>query len=157
MEYLVGGLIGAFLSVIATAIFLPLIQDPVTDFLSTRLSNPFGTRSSSSLAGRWQQDWQVDGRPGIKHAEPKLELTQFGRSLAGKFTYDGRPYRLRARIENNTFISGIWFDHAAGQTYHGTFQARIEIDQKIVDGKWLGFSKSLSTFNTGTWKWTRDA
>lgn len=157
MELIVGGLIGAFLSVIATAILLPLIQDPVTDFLSTRLSNPFGLRRSSSLRGSWRQDWQVDGRSRIEHPDPRLELTQFGRSLVGKFTYDGRPYRLRAKIENNTFISGIWFDEAAGQTYHGTFQARIEIDQKVVDGKWVGFSKSLSTFNTGTWRWTRDA
>lgn len=156
MELLIGGLIGAVLSVIVTAILLPLIQDPVTDFLSTFLSNPFGLRKSSSLTGSWQQDWQVDGRPKIDHPEPALALKQFGKSLVGKFTYDGRPYRLRAKIENNTFISGIWFDDASGQTYHGTFQARIEIAQKVVTGKWVGFSKSLSTFNTGTWQWNRD-
>lgn len=155
MDYLVGGLIGAILSVIATAIFLPLIQDPVTDFLSTRLSNPFGLRKSSSLSGSWNQDWQVDGRAQLTHPDPGLKLTQFGKSLVGEFTYDGRPYRLRARIENNTYVSGIWFDQAAGQTYHGTFQARIEIDQKVIDGKWIGFSKNLNVFNTGNWRWTR--
>jgi hypothetical protein len=157
MELVVGGLIGAVLSVVATAIFLPMLQDPITDFLATRLSNPFGLRKSSSLSGTWQQDWQIDGRSQITHPAPRLHLEQFGKSLVGEFTFDGRPYRLRARIENSTYISGIWFDQAAGQTYHGTFQARIEVDQKRVEGKWIGFSKTLSSFNTGTWVWSRGA
>lgn len=157
MDLLIGSLIGAVLSVIATALLLPMIQDPVTDFLATRLSSPFGLRTSSSLTGIWRQNWQVDGRAELVHPDPTLKLEQFGKSLVGHFTYDGRPYKLRARIENNTFISGIWFDQAAGQTYHGTFQLRIEVDQKEVNGKWIGFSKSLNAFNTGTWCWSRVA
>lgn len=157
MDFLIGGLIGAFLSVITTAIFLPLIQDPISNFLSTRLSAPFGLKKGSSLSGTWQQNWQLDGRAEITHPEQKLELKQFGNSLVGTFTFDGRPYRLRAKIENNTFISGIWFDQAAGQTYHGTFQSRIGINQTMVAGKWVGFSSSLNTFNTGIWEWQRNA
>ncbi|HEY9826484.1 MAG TPA: hypothetical protein V6D19_13645 [Stenomitos sp.] len=156
MELLLGGIIGALLSLIVTAVFLPMIQDPVTDFFATKFGNSFGPRRAGTLAGKWRQDWQIDGRPRVDHPDAKLELTQLGKSLVGSFTYDGRPYRLRARIENNTFVSGTWFDHAAGQTYHGTFQARIEIDQNRVEGKWIGFSKNLSTFNTGSWTWFRD-
>lgn len=155
MELVIGGVIGAFLSVIATAIFLPMIQDPVTDYLATRLANPLGLKKSSSLTGEWKQDWQIDGRPEISHPDAALQLTQFGKSLVGNFTYDGRPYRLRARIENNTYISGTWFDVIAGQTYHGVFQARIEVDQRAINGKWIGFSQNLNTFNTGPWKWVR--
>lgn len=157
MDLLLGGAIGAILSVFATAILLPMLQDPVTDFLAVRLSNPLGLKRTSTLSGAWQQDWQIDGRPPLVHPDPKLHLKQFGKSLVGTFTYDGRSYRLRARIENSTYISGIWFDEAAGHTYHGTFQARIEVHQRCVEGKWIGFSKDMSSFNTGSWKWTRDA
>lgn len=156
MELLVGAILGAIASLILSLIFTPIFQDRVTDFLVEHLSRFSFIRKKTSLTGSWTQDWQVDGRESIAHQEPELELKQLGHSLVGKFKFSGREYRLRAKIENGIYVSGTWFDLYEGPTYHGTFQARIKIDGHSVAGKWIGFSSTLSSINTGDWLWQRD-
>lgn len=158
MEYLIGGFVGAVFSVILSIIFMPMLEGEVTDFLVSKLSSPFGLRKKEALSGEWIQDWQVDGADkSVVHADQKLVLQQLGRSLVGQFTFDGRTYRIRAKIENNIYINGMWFDEISGQVYHGTFQARIEVNQRNINGKWIGFSRSHNRINTGDWKWSRRA
>lgn len=142
------------MSLVFSLIFIPLWQDAVNDFFV----NTFGGRwfrRSDSLTGEWLQDWQVDGREKFEHLNPKLELKQLGKSLVGTFYFEDRTYRIRAKIENNAFISGIWFDEVSGQVYHGAFQAKIEVNQKKINGKWIGFSSTHSIINTGSWQWER--
>ena len=153
-----GAIIGGVISLILSLIFIPLLQDSVNDFLVRFLSFPFGLRKSESLTGTWDQDWQVDrANEKVIHKDTTLKLNQFGKSLVGSFSFEDRKYRIRARIENNTYISGIWFDEKIGQVYHGSFQARIEINNKEVNGKWVGFSRSHNKINTGNWTWKKRA
>jgi hypothetical protein len=152
-----GAVWGAIISLVLSLIFIPLFQDAVTDFLVRTLSNPFGLRKSETLTGVWEQNWQVDGYEPIVHENTELQLNQFGKSLVGKLWFQNRTYRIRARIENNTYISGIWFDEKTGQVYHGSFQARIEVNNSEVNGKWVGFSKSHNKINTGNWQWKKRA
>ena len=148
--------IGAAISLVLALIFVPLLQDRVTDALVTTLGSSFGMRRPESLTGNWDQDWQVDNDPQpVIHKNKTLALHQLGKSLVGKFYFADRTYKIRARIENSTYISGIWFDEKAGQVYHGTLQARIEVNQKLISGKWIGFSRSHNRINTGSWEWRR--
>ena len=153
-----GVVIGAIISLILSMIFIPLLQDTVTDFLVRTLSHPFGLRKSETLTGVWDQDWQVDrANKKIIHQDTTMNLSQLGKSIVGDFSFEDRKYRIRARIENNTYISGIWFDEKVGQVYHGSFQARIEINNKEVNGKWVGFSRTHNKINTGNWSWVKRA
>ena len=115
-------------------------------------------RKSESLSGDGEQNWQVDDVDNsIKHNNKKLQLYQLGKSIVGKFYHNNRTYIIRARVENNSYISGTWFDEKSGQVYYGAFQARIEVNQQDVNGVWIGFSRSHSKINTGSWKWCRCA
>lgn len=153
-----GAFWGAIISVILSLIFIPLFQDSITDFLVEKLSNPFGLRKSETLSGVWDQDWQVDGASSkVMHQDTEMNLSQLGKSLVGSFKFGDRTYKIRAAIENSTYISGIWFDEKIGQVYHGSFQARIEINNKEINGKWGGFSRSHNKINTGDWRWVRRA
>lgn len=148
--------IGAAISLILALIFVPLLQDRVTDFLVEKFGGSFSLRKSDSLSGTWDQDWQVDGSPDpVRHHDTKLTLKHLGKSIVGTFHFQDRTYKIRGRIENNTYISGIWFDERAGQVYHGALQARIEVNQREINGKWVGFSRTHNRINTGTWQWTR--
>lgn len=147
---------GGVISLIFSLIFIPIFQDSVTDLMVKWLSFPFGLRKSETLSGLWDQDWQVDGASNqVIHNDTELKLSQFGKSLVGSFKFGDRQYRIRARIENNTYISGIWFDEKVGQVYHGSFQARIEVNNNLINGKWVGFSRSHNAINTGEWRWKR--
>ncbi len=151
-------IIGAIISLILSLIFIPLLQDRVTDYCVELLGDIPLMRKSESLSGDWEQNWQVDGVDNsIKHNNKKLILHQLGKSVVGKFYYDNRAYIIRARVENNAYISGTWFDEKSGQVYYGAFQARIEVYQKEVNGIWIGFSRSHNKINTGSWKWSRCA
>ncbi len=151
-----GAFWGAVISVILSLIFIPLFQDSTTDFLVEKMSNPFGLRKSETLSGKWDQDWQVDGATArVIHQDTEMNLSQLGKSLVGSFKFDDRTYKIRGKIENNTYISGIWFDEKIGQVYHGSFQARIEVNNKEINGKWVGFSRSHNRINTGDWRWSR--
>lgn len=153
-----GAIWGAIISVVLSLVFIPLFQDSITDFFVECLSSPFGLRKSESLSGDWIQDWQVDGSVDkVIHNDTKMILSQFGKSLVGTFRFNDRTYKIRARIENNIYISGIWFDEKVGQVYHGSFQARIEINNKEINGKWVGFSRSHSRINTGDWRWVKSS
>lgn len=144
------------ISLIVGLIVVPLCMDSVNDYLVTHLSERFGARKSDNLSGKWVQNWQVDGDDdGLEHQNPALTLFQLGQSLVGTFHFEKRTYRIRARIENSTYISGTWFDEKKGQVYHGAFQARIEVNQQEINGKWIGFSESHNVIKTGSLKWTR--
>lgn len=151
-----GAFWGAVISLILTLIFVPILQDPITDFLVERLSIPFGMRKSEKLSGKWNQDWQVDGTSEkVLHQDTEMRLNQLGKSLVGSFKFGDRTYKIRARIADNIYISGIWFDEKNGQVYHGSFQARIEVNNNEINGKWVGFSRSHNKINTGDWRWIR--
>ncbi len=148
--------VGAGISLVLALIFVPILQDRVTDYLVETLGGSLSLRKADSLSGRWDQDWQVDGYPEpVKHDNTTLTLKQLGKSIVGSFHFQDRTYKIRARIENNTYISGIWFDERAGQVYHGALQARIEVNQMQINGKWVGFSRTHNRINTGVWRWTR--
>lgn len=148
--------LGAVISLILALVFVPLLQDRVTDFLVETLGGSLNLRKADSLSGAWDQDWQVDGSPeSVRHDETTLTLKHLGKSIVGTFYFQDRTYKIRGRIENNTYISGIWFDERAGQVYHGALQARIEVNQKEINGKWVGFSRAHNRINTGTWRWKR--
>lgn len=150
------GLLGLYSPVILSVIFIPMLEGKVTDFLVTTLASPFGLRKKETLSGTWIQNWQVDGADAnVDHTDPMLHLQQLGNSLVGKFSFNGRVYRIRAKIENNAYINGTWFDEVSGQVYHGAFQARIEVNQRNITGKWIGFGRSHNRINTGDWKWSR--
>lgn len=147
---------GAAISLALALIFVPLLQDRVTDFLVETLGGLLNLRKAESLSGTWDQDWQVDNSAdAVKHDDTTLLLKHLGKSIVGTFKFQDRTYKIRGRIENNIYISGIWFDERAGQVYHGALQARIEVNQKEVNGKWVGFSRTHNRINTGTWRWRR--
>jgi hypothetical protein len=158
MEILIGAILGAIFSLIVSLIFIPIYQDRVTDFFVNNFSECLGLRlrKSDSLSGEWRQNWQVDGYQMLTHKNPKLTLNQLGKSIVGTFYFEDRVYKIRARIENSTYISGTWFDEKSGQVYHGTFQARIEVNQREINGKWIGFSSKHNKINTGSWQWIRN-
>jgi hypothetical protein len=148
--------IGAVISLILALIFVPLLQDRVTDFLVETFGGWLNLRKADSLSGMWDQDWQVDGSTeSVRHDDTTLTLKHLGKSIVGTFYFQDRTYKIRGRIENNTYISGIWFDECAGQVYHGALHARIEVNQKEISGKWVGFSRTHNRINTGTWRWRR--
>ena len=148
--------VGAAISLALALVFIPLLQDRVTDFLVKTFGGSLSLRRADSLTGTWDQDWQVDGSADVvHHQDTKLTLKHLGKSLVGTFHYQDRTYRIRARIENNTYISGIWFDERTGQVYHGALQARIEVNQREINGKWVGFSRTHNRINTGSWMWRR--
>jgi hypothetical protein len=151
-----GAFVGAGISLVLTLIFIPILQDRVTDFLVETLGGSFNLRKADSLSGIWDQNWQVDGiHEAVKHGNTTLTLKHLGKSIVGTFRFQDRTYKIRARIENNQYISGIWFDERAGQVYHGALQARIEVNQREINGKWVGFSRDHTRINTGAWRWMR--
>ena len=60
--------VGAGISLVLALIFVPILQDRVTDYLVETLGGSLSLRKADSLSGRWDQDWQVDGYPEpVKH------------------------------------------------------------------------------------------
>lgn len=54
-------------------------------------------------------------------------------------------------------VTGTWAEqterggHYAGARYHGAVQMILNPSERTMQGRWVGFSRDLSTVNTGTW------
>lgn len=150
ISLVLGAIVGALFSVVATVVF----QDLISDFLISNLSW-LRIRRSVDLAGDWEQDWQVDGNSQpVIHTNKRVILKQLGNRIYGSFFYSSREYMFRGRLESGGFLNGEWFDKETGPTYSGAFQLRINAVPKIMTGKWIGFSHcDPNKINSGPWKW----
>lgn len=150
LSLIVGGVVGALLSVLASVLF----QDALSDFFVSKLAW-IRLRRVVDLAGDWEQDWQEEGsNDPIIHSNKRVVLKQLGSRVYGSFFFSSREYMFRGRLESGGYLNGEWFDSESGPTYSGVFQLRLSAVPDRMAGKWAGFSHTNpNLIKSGPWEW----
>jgi hypothetical protein len=111
-----------------------------------------------TLAGKWSERWWVedDGMEPKYFENTEVTMEQFDNFVYARMKDNGRTYLFEGKIEQMRYVTGTWRDAEAGPTYSGAFQLLININAKTLYGRWIGFSASTNSINTGIWEWKRD-
>lgn len=111
--------------------------------------------SYSFLAGIWRQNWKAQASSNAQiDNQSDADVLVVGSSFLAEFESLGTRYRLKARIQNESLVTGIWFDKNLKSGYHGSFQLRVSPLGKQMLGKWIGW-RSSGPIGAGDWIWDR--
>ncbi|MBP9152328.1 MAG: hypothetical protein KBF73_08605 [Flavobacteriales bacterium] len=154
-RYLGTAIIGILLGIILT----PLFESKIHKFLSKINTALF--RQTKQLGGIWTHHWHVESSrfPEV-NTTTAMTLKQVGKHISARYVIsnnsgDEFTYIMDGKIENNTFVSGAWYDLYNGNTYHGTFLLHIDINMNSMKGIWVGTSQDTKV-KSGEWIWERD-
>ena len=111
-----------------------------------------------NLTGIWLSEYEYEStgrgtlksthRVAVVHDGDRLHVRSLPMSLSElsmDLAVDGRV------------VTGNWSErtepggHYHGVRYHGTVQMIFDAAKRRMDGMWVGFSRDLTTVNTGTW------
>ena len=117
----------------------------------------------SNLSGIWQSRYKYNSssQPGEQEGKHKVRIFQSKDKLVIESTADNNSYLVMrlAVDEHNNIATGTWQEvtatkgHYKGAVYHGAIQLLIDLENKRMQGKWLGFSKDRQ-INVGPWEFT---
>ena len=65
-----------------------------------------------------------------------------------------KPLRLMGVIKDNTHFTGSWYHPEENFSYYGSFQLTISPNNKIMNGRWLGFNTKRD-ISCNEWKWEK--
>ena len=96
------------------------------------------------------EEWENDKRPPNRHI---IELRQFGNYVVGKSLIgkESHIFRMRGKVYNGTYLTGVWESTMSGNIHHGAFQGRLNLSGDNMEGKILGTS-SQNNIRNGHWK-----
>lgn len=108
------------------------------------------------LKGRWNHEYSTHDRKGsipLSISEGR-SLHQFSSFVYSDFYSDGVEYYMLGRISDG-YITGTWGAKKEKiNSYLGAFQLKI-IDETVLKGTWIGFSKTDGVIRHGDWKWKK--
>ena len=160
--WFLGAIGSAFIGILLTVLF----QDQAKVVLATRISR-FRKSQKRGVEGDWKATFYV---VRDKEAVAYVETIRLRRALGivvGNITpheqnypalraqETSRPLRLRGEIGEAFFLTGLWFHPLDTHRFSGSFQLLIEPDGHEMRGKWVGFSSSLGTIDSGEWVFER--
>jgi hypothetical protein len=146
-------LVGAGLGLLLTLLVQPFLEEPAQRLLVYLLGSK-APRSDESIAGQWECRWWKDNKPV---PDPMtIKLSQLMGTVRGSFQFDGRTYILKGKVDNNTIVTGTYYDQHAGRTFHGAFQLHIQPRALTLTGRWIGFNRK-NEIKSGPWEWRRTA
>jgi hypothetical protein len=144
---------GAVLGLVFTLLVQPFLAEPAQRFLMRMLGSR-APRGEESIAGKWECRWWKDGE--ADKATMTVNLRLFLNSVSGSFEFDGRTYHVVGKIDNNTILTGTYYDQYRGRTFHGAFQLHIQPRALTMTGRWIGFNR-YNQIMTGPWEWRRNS
>jgi hypothetical protein len=109
-----------------------------------------------SIEGKWRQIWSIADHSSFAEEDDRysaVKLRQFGRYCYGEFRSDNRIYCVFGKITHG-FFHGEWYDKKDEMGYFGTFQLII-VDERNMNGKWIGHSKFSAIIQEDNWVWHR--
>jgi hypothetical protein len=108
---------------------------------------------AQSLAGLWQQNWQIRGSTNFPNNNPSdASVNVFGYRWVANFMVADEEYVLEGQIKGN-LITGRW--HGATEaSYHGVAQLLLSPSLISAKGIWSGF-RSNGEIGAGEWVWKK--
>lgn len=138
-----------FLGVVLTII----ANDPI-HFLLARFIGGVIPKKKRGVKGLWRATYSWKGDDGDRREDQIIELRQFGSYVIGRnLTGKAHWYKLRGKVELQTYFTGTWDNVSDGDIYHGAFQVVVSPHGDAMRGKWVGFNKRQE-INHGPWQWS---
>jgi len=162
VNILLGGLVGAFCSLIITLIF----NEPFKKAFAFIIMK-FGPLNNSGISGIWVAKFYYKDANGVNPFTEIIELKEsfgivFGRIIPDNSNYEKikpytakKPLRVRGELVDNRYFTGYWFHPIERNRCHGAFQLLVNIKGNKLTGTWIGFSESQNRVNSGDWVWER--
>jgi len=146
VEWLVPLVFGVVLTV--------LLQDPLHWTLG-RILGAFVPRPARNVQGIWEARYTYSGEKGrLKEELQLIELRQIGKYVRGR-NLTGRMhwYKMRGKLELESYLTGVWENVREGDIHHGAFQFVVAPDGESMEGLWLGFDRKHE-IQHGPWRWS---
>lgn len=140
---------GIILSIILTII--------LTDPINFAIANVFGEVKvkENDISGIWKATWWQEKENKKYSTIQYYRVRRFGNYLVAHSINDEvNPTEIKAKIKNNTFITGTWAGRLMKNQgrYHGALQFLIYPTGNKIAGKWIGFDKNHK-IREGDWEW----
>lgn len=110
------------------------------------------------LSGAWSTTYAFDNPKGKR----RRKITDFIdlRLEDGGFFGENRDnvrheYRVEGRVIAGNWFVGVWRSRKLGVVYAGCFLMSIDVEGRIMKGRWLGIGESASELDGGRWEWQR--
>ncbi|WP_258097350.1 hypothetical protein [Marinoscillum pacificum] len=151
--WLTSTLAAAIISVVIAYVFSNAIKDLFAPWIVK-----FSRSGGKGINGRWIATFDY----GDTELTEEIEISTFLGTVYGRVTATPeksqkpqKVLRLRGEIADNHYFTGIWYHPIKTNRHHGAFQLLIDLNDKELDGQWLGFSKSQGRIRNGEWNWVR--
>ncbi len=147
-------IVGVLLGLLVTLFVQPVIQDRADETL-VRWLGTTKLRKKKSLSGPWHQRWWVESEVfPVANEDKNVVVQQFRNRIYATHVSQGRTYNTTGMVEQETYVTGTWYDEYSGPTYHGAFQLRVLPGGDTLLGKWIGFGTD-GRIKSGDWEWKR--
>lgn len=128
-----------------------LLEDKITSVLS-RIMGGLAPKSSRRITGLWYSVFWYNGVDGtVKRRTHLLSFRSVGsRVTATTVTGPGTVYRLSAKVNSGSYLTGTWENATSDNLYHGACQFVIQPEGELLVGRWIGWNKR-HTVGCGPW------
>jgi len=154
-------ILGIIISAIVSTIFSDKIIDAFGIFLS-RIDLPHQTK----LEGDWKAIFTIKENEIISSYEERILIVKRLGTLYGykienvnstvESKISRKTIRVRARIIDNRYLTGYWFNPNKNSRHHGSFQLLVELSGKKMSGIWTGYSETKNKIHEGDWIWEKN-
>lgn len=68
---------------------------------------------------------------------------------------NNKSLRIRGKLVDNRYLTGVWFHPNRRARFHGSFQLLVGLSGNNMSGSWLGFSETKNMIDSGSWKFVK--
>ncbi|MBX3658554.1 MAG: hypothetical protein KF740_08990 [Ramlibacter sp.] len=152
------GLIGVLLAV--------AFQDQTRVWLANRIRY-FRRSRKRGIEGQWKATFSMNRDENTQSYVEVIEMTSALGVVEGRIVPDDRnyealkeqantkPLRIRGEVGESFYLTGVWFHPLDTHRFMGSFQLLLSPSGKEMRGKWLGFSETLGSIDSGEWVFER--
>lgn len=129
--------------------------------LDTPLPAPDAADLAGALTGIWLSEYEYDstGRGATFTNRHRVRILHRGAHLTARSLPRSRSAVSLDLWQNGQVVTGTWAEvtetdgYYRGATYHGGLQMLVELTERRMTGKWVGFGRDMEV-NVGPWSLT---